>query len=127
MEHKNLNNREDPETYDKIDDQLPFPATVLGWGTAAMALAILSVTFNNSYIVLGAGFFAKLFAVVVGSTLGLIGALLGDALRRFAHPTAVFTQGGFFNLVFIKLFWLAGPQLIGLFIGVFFGVALVLS
>jgi hypothetical protein len=39
----------------------------------------------------------------------------------------VFTQGGFFSLVFMKLFWLAGPQLIGLFIGVMLGISQVLS
>lgn len=127
MEQNNLNNREDSGTYDEVDDQLPFPAAILGWGIASIVLAILMVTFNNSYMVLGAGFFTKFFAIVAGSVLGLIGALLGDALRRFAHPTAVFTQGGFFKLVFIKLFWLAGPQLIGLFIGVSFGPSLVLS
>ncbi|HBP1969509.1 hypothetical protein FA346_26250 [Pseudomonas aeruginosa] len=84
------------------------------------------MTFNNSAMVLGAGFFMKFLAVIVGSVLGLIGALLGDAIRKFAHPDAVFTNGGLFQLVWIKVFWLLGPQLIGLVLGAFLGISLVL-
>lgn len=85
------------------------------------------VTFNNSGMVLRAGFFAKAFAVVAGTLLGWGGAMLGDAICRFARPSAVFTSGGFFSLVFTKLFWIAGPQVIGLFIGVTLGMPQVLS
>ena len=52
---------------------------------------------------------------------------LGDALRRFARPSAFFTQGGFFSLIWIRVFWAIGPQVVGLVIGVFVGVALVLK
>jgi len=100
---------------------------VIGWGIAALALAIFSVTFNTSAMVLGAGWFAKCMAVLVGSVLGWGGALIGDAIRRFAHPDAVFTNGGILSLIWIKVFWALGPQLIGLFIGVFSGAAIVLK
>lgn len=101
------------------------PATI-GWGVAAVVLAILSVTFNSSAMVLGAGWFAKCMAVLVGAFLGWLGALAGDAIRRFAHPDAVFTSGGMLSLIWIKVFWALGPQVIGLGVGVFFGCAMVL-
>ncbi len=111
-----------------VDDQdVPgLNPAIIGWAIAAIVLSILAVTFNNSAMVLGAGFFMKFLAVIVGSVLGLIGALLGDAIRKFAHPDAVFTNGGLFQLVWIKVFWLLGPQLIGLVLGAFLGISLVL-
>ncbi|MDZ4194262.1 MAG: hypothetical protein U1D65_19935 [Pseudomonas sp.] len=111
-----------------LDDQdVPsLNPAIIGWAIAAIVLSILAVTFNNSAMVLGAGFIMKFLAVVVGSVLGLIGALLGDAIRKFAHPDAVFTNGGLFQLVWIKVFWLLGPQLIGLVLGAFLGISLVL-
>ncbi|QDD92087.1 hypothetical protein CCZ28_13725 [Pseudomonas oryzihabitans] len=99
---------------------------MIGWGVAALALGILSVTFNTSAMVLGAGLLAKCFAVVVGTVLGWIGAVVGDAIRKFAHPDAVFTSGGLLSLLWIKIFWRVGPQLIGLVCGVMLGCALVL-
>lgn len=99
---------------------------VLGWGIAAFVVAIVMCTRNSSAMVQSAGFFAKTFAVLVGAAAGLVGALIGDALRRLAHPDAVFTNGGFFHLIWVRLFWMAGPQLIGLFIGVAVGCTLVL-
>ena len=101
------------------------PATI-GWGVAAVVLAILSVTFNSSAMVLGAGWFAKCLAVLVGGFLGWMGALAGDAIRKFAHPDAVFTNGGILSLIWIKVFWAIGPQVLGLCVGVFFGGAMVL-
>lgn len=100
--------------------------TVILWGVAALVLAILMCTFNNSPMVLRAGFFAKTFAVILGTALGLGGALIGDALRKFAHPDSVYTRGGFFHLIWIKVFWACGPQVIGLGIGVALGCSLVL-
>lgn len=126
MEQNNLGDHDDSDI-EGVIDQPSLPAAAIGWGIAAVVLSILAVTFNNSYMVLAAGFFGKFFAVIAGSILGLIGALIGDALCRFARPTMVFTQGGLFSLVFLKLFWLAGPQVIGLFIGVMLGMSQVLS
>lgn len=121
--------QEPKETPNESTDDQDFPGlnpAIIGWGIAAIVLSILGVTFNNSAMVLGAGFFMKFLAVVVGSVLGLIGALLGDAIRKFAHPDAVFTNGGLFQLIWIKVFWLLGPQLIGLVLGAFLGISLVL-
>jgi putative Mn2+ efflux pump MntP len=109
------------------EDSLPvFNPGLIGWAIAALALGILSVTFNTSAMVLGAGLLAKCFAVVVGTVLGWIGAVVGDAIRKFAHPDAVFTSGGLLSLLWIKIFWRVGPQLIGLVAGVMVGCALVL-
>ncbi|THG82999.1 hypothetical protein E5198_08540 [Pseudomonas sp. A-1] len=106
---------------------LPLKPATIGWGVAALALSIFIIVFNNSAIVLGAGFFAKCMAVVAGSALGWGGAMIGDAIRRFAHPDAVFTSGGILQLVWIKIFWALGPQVIGLLIGSLVGVSLMLK
>jgi len=124
MEQQNENNQD--VTNEDGTAGLPINPAVIGWAAAALVLAIISVTFNNSPMVLGAGFFAKFMAVIVGSGLGLGGALLGDAIRKFAHPDAVYTQGGILSLIWIKVFWAIGPQVIGLIAGVMIGCALVL-
>ena len=118
-------NMNDFDRQDDIDTPAWIPAAI-GWGIAATALAIFSVTSNTSSLALGASTAAKVFAVIVGILLGTVGALLGDALRRFARPGAFFTQGGFFSLIWIRVFWTIGPQVIGLVIGVLLGGALVL-
>lgn len=97
------------------------------WGGVAFLLAIVMVTENNSAMVLGAGFFAKVFAALVGSVLGTAGALLGDAIRRFALPDAFYTTGGMGSILKTKLFWMIGPQAIGVVIGVALGASLVLN
>ncbi len=109
------------------DNELPFNPALIGWGIAALVLGIIAVTFNTSAMVLGAGFLAKCFAVIVGTFLGWISALVGDAIRKFAHPDAVYTSGGLLSLLWIKIFWRIGPQVIGLLGGVMLGCALVLS
>lgn len=99
---------------------------MIGWGVAAAVLAIVSVTFNASPMALGAGWLAKCMAVLVGAFLGWLGALAADAIRKFAYPDAVFTSGGILSLIWIKVFWAVGPQILGLCMGVFFGGAMVL-
>lgn len=101
--------------------------TMLVWAGLALALAILMCTVNSSALVLRAGFFLKLIAIIVGAVLGLVGAVLGDAIRKFAQPDAVFTSGGMLQLIWVKVFWRIGPQVIGLVLGVALGTSLVLK
>ena len=101
--------------------------TVVIWAGLAVVLAILMCTVNNSAMVLRAGFFLKLIAIVVGAVLGLVGAVLGDAIRKFAQPDAVFTSGGMLQLIWVKVFWKVGPQVIGLVLGVALGTSLALK
>ena len=107
-------------------DSDPVNPALIGWAIAAVVGAIVMVSFNHSAMVLGAGLFMKCLAVLAGSVLGFAGALLGDAIRKFAHPDAVYTSGGMFSRVGIKLFWMLGPQVIGLVIGISLGSSLVL-
>ena len=100
---------------------------LIGWGIAALAFAIFITINNTSPLVTSASLGAKIFSVIVSTALGTAAALVGDFLRRAVMPSAVFTQGGFFQLLWIKVFWAIGPQVIGLLIGVFFGTALVLK
>lgn len=67
------------------------------------------------------GFFGNLLFFILGSGLGYLGALVGDMLRKFVMPEFVFTSGGFGQLFKTKLFWLIGPQCIGIIVGVFTG------
>jgi len=121
-----MNGPNQPQPSPSEDSLSPINPGLIGWAIAALVLGILSVTFNTSAMVLGAGFLAKCFAIVVGTVLGWIGAVVGDAIRKFAHPDAVFTSGGLLSLLWIKIFWRIGPQLIGLVGGVMVGCALVL-
>lgn len=100
---------------------------VIGWGLAALSLAIFTLIFNTSPLVLGASIMAKVFAAVVATVLGTLGALLGNVIRKAAQPDVVFTQRGFLGLIWIRIFWAIGPQVIGLFAGVFIGSAIVLG
>ena len=101
------------------------PVIVL-WGGASFVLAIIILVVSKSGPIAHAGFFGKLFGFIVAVPCGLIGALIGDAIRRFVIPDAVITTGGFFSLLKEKMFWMVGPQAIGLFIGVFLGFSIIL-
>jgi len=70
------------------------------------------------------GFFLKLIIGIGASITAMIGFFIGDVLRKFVVPDAVFTSGGFFKLLKIKLFWMCGPQLIGIGIGAIIGVSM---
>lgn len=119
-------NNQNSESFEEPDSGFAISQTVILWGLAALILAIIMCTFNNSAMVLRAGFFAKFFAVILGTFLGLGGALIGDALRKFAQPDSFYTNGGFFHFIWIKVFWICGPQVIGLGIGVALGCSIVL-
>lgn len=100
---------------------------IIGWGIAAFILSILMCTVNDHPSVLSASFFSKTCAVLLGTGFGLVGALLGSGIRNFVRPDSFYTTGGFFQILWIKIFWLCGPQVIGLAIGVAIGVVLVLQ
>lgn len=105
----------------------PAKVNAVLWGVAALVLAIVFCTLNNSPLVLRASFMTKIFAVLAGTALGTVLALVGDGIRRYARPDMIVTNGGLFSLVGSKLFWQVGPQLIGLFAGVALGETLVLK
>lgn len=64
-----------------------------------------------------AGFVVRFIAAVVAVPAGFIGFLVGDFIRKLAIPDAVLVSGGMFALLRTRLFWMCGPQLIGLSIG----------
>ncbi|WP_437884448.1 hypothetical protein [Pseudomonas sp. LRF_L74] len=99
---------------------------VVGWGVASLVLTIIFLTVNTSAMVLGASFMLKLLAGLVGLVTGWIGALLGNAIRKFAQPDAIYTNGGALHLIWLKVFWMIGPQVIGLVVGIGLGCSLVL-
>ena len=100
---------------------------ILMWGVATFVMSIVWLSVTASPKVLVAGFFAKFFTVIIGTVLGTLGVVIGDAIRRFAHPDAVYTTGGFFDIIKTKLFWMCGPQLIGMIIGIAIAQVLVIG
>ncbi|EMM5787098.1 hypothetical protein [Pseudomonas aeruginosa] len=118
MEHEH-------ETADAPND-LPASPEVIGWGVASLVLTIIFLTVNTSAMVLGASLMLKLLAGLVGLITGWIGALVGNAVRKFAQPDAIYTNGGALHLIWLKVFWLIGPQIIGLIVGIGLGCSLVL-
>jgi hypothetical protein len=105
----------------------PLQQEVVVYGIVALILTCLAVFINNSPMVRDAGFFAKLFAIIVGTGLGTVCAMIGNALRKAVHPDAIWTSGGFWSLLWARVFWKWGPQTIGMFIGLFVGIAMVLK
>jgi len=64
------------------------------------------------------GFWTRLLASIVSIPTGFLGALIGDGVRRFAIPDAIFTTGGMAEIIKSKLFWMCVPQLVGMFVGI---------
>lgn len=93
------------------------------WGTVSFIVAVFIIVNNNADIVVMAGFFLKCFAAIMGTAIGLLGAAIGEAIRRFALPDGYFTNGGITSIVKTKLFWMIGPQTIGCLIGALLGVS----
>jgi hypothetical protein len=125
MEPDNLNTNPNPAP-ESSTELTPGQKTALNWAILAFGFAVFFHIFNTSYMVRHAGFFAKAFSVIVATGMGTIGALIGDGIRKFAMPDAMLTSG-MGETIKAKLFWKIGPQLIGLFLGIAFGAALVLG
>ena len=92
------------------------------WGGIALLVAIALVgssVFAEKFP--GTGETAKTVAVIVAVILGTLGAVIGDAMRRFALPKRIYSTNGMTGLMKAKLFWMIGPQVIGVLLGVWFG------
>ena len=77
-----------------------------------LLLTVMAVFSSSIYL----GFFGYVAMLIVGTTTTTIGVVVGDAIRRFAKPDLVFAADGI-DLLRKKVFWLAGPQAIGWFVG----------
>ena len=91
--------------------------TAILWTVIAFILAIVITVYNNDPAVISAGFFKKAFAIIVGTALGVAGAMIGDVIRRYAQPSFFLTGGGVWAILKIKVFWAIGPQTIGVLLG----------
>lgn len=95
------------------------------WLLISFVFAIFCIAITTSPAVVRMGFFGKMIAVILGAFLGMYGARIGNAFRRFTTPNSIYTTGGASSLFLTKLFWLMGPQLIGMFLGVIIGQTIV--
>ena len=80
-------------------------------------VAALNGTASTSFQIVGAT--AGIFAAVLFIPVGRLGWRCGDFLRKFALPDSVFVGGGFEGLIRQRLFWMVGPQTIGVLISFF--------
>lgn len=99
---------------------------ILIWGAVSFIFAALFTFNNNSAMVMMASGLLKVFAVMVGTITGTLGAGIGEAIRRFALPDGFITDGGMTSILKTKIFWMVGPQSIGMFLGITIGAAVVL-
>ena len=72
------------------------------------------------------GFFGKILAAVAFSIFGFVGILLGDFFRKCICADFILTSG-LENMIYQKLFWLAGPQLVGYMGGMYLSLWLLMS
>lgn len=99
---------------------------VIGWGIAAVIMGFLMTFKNSAPELIVASTLMKILSALSGSFFAFIGAMAGDSIRRFTQPDAFFTTGGMGSILKTKLFWMFGPQFIGLFIGAAIGIAIIL-
>lgn len=76
-----------------------------------IGIVVLAILFRHSAVVRDIAFF------VFSVPLAIIGFQIGKILRDFVMPDLIITNGGFGGLLKAKLFWMAGPQAIGAFLG----------
>lgn len=67
------------------------------------------------------------FVLIMTWILAYFGALIGNIMRRYGSPTYYFTDGTLWGNIKKRFFWSHGPQLVGFFIGIFFGPFIVLE
>lgn len=72
------------------------------------------------------GFFGKILAAVAFSIFGFVGILLGDFFRKCICADFILTSG-LGNMIYQKLFWMAGPQLVGYMAGMYLSLWLLMS
>lgn len=92
------------------------------WAVITVVIAIL-MCFMNSNLPGHPGFFLKFFGVFISIIPGFIGFFIGDAIRKFTIPDMIFTTGGMASIMKEKLFWMCGPQIIGIVIGTAVGAS----
>ena len=88
------------------------------WFVISLIFAIFAINITKSAEIANLGFFWKTLAVVLGAPLGMWGASIGNAFRKFTKPDAIYTTGGAGSIFVTRIFWSVGPQLIGMFFGV---------
>ena len=93
---------------------------VIAWGIASFLIALMYAIESTVPMNLRAGLFIKGIGLITGTGLGTISALIGTAICQAIKPDAVFTNS-FKDLLWQKIFWKIGPQVIGCFIGSIFG------
>ena len=89
----------------------------------SLAFAIYAVVYVKGFW-LCCGMFCTVF--FGGMICGSIGMSIGNAIRKFAKPDFLITNGGISDIIRLKLFWMYGPSAIGGVIGWVLGVHLLL-
>jgi hypothetical protein len=62
-----------------------------------------------------------------GAFLGLLGARIGNAILRIARPDVIVTSGGISDVLWVRICWSIGPQLVGLYLGAVSGTSILVG
>lgn len=92
------------------------------WAVVTVVISFI-ICFVNTKLPGHPGFFLKFFGSLICVIPGFIGFLVGDYIRKFTIPDMIITNGGMSSIAKQKLFWLFGPQIIGIVIGIAFGAS----
>jgi len=110
----------------EINEQSEDQGTPILNAVLALLGAIMWVSVSNDkYHDLG--FFSLTFIFILATGFGFVGANIGDFLRKAAMPSAILTSGGMREILWQKLFWFMGPQVIGAFFGGGVGCLIILK
>ena len=99
---------------------------------SAIIWLIISIALSSAFMIfaqenpkiINSSLFTQLVIVTVGSILGLVGALIGYAIRQFAKPRTYVSSDGVIKIIKTKVFWGIMPQLIGCILGTTVGILL---
>lgn len=126
MSEMNVSNMNEEKK--KAEENEGCATTAVVWGIVAFIGSFIAGFFleYNQELGFGRRFLVILVSVICGTPGGLIGALIGDFIRKIAHPDMVFTfgDGGAWDMLKVKIYWAIGPQLIGVIVGCYITIGI---
>lgn len=98
----------------------------------AIIWLVISIILSSSFVfftqispkIMNSSVFIQALSAILGSILGVVGALIGYTIRRFAKPSAYASSDKVIKIVKNKFFWNIVPQSIGCILGIAIGISL---
>lgn len=86
---------------------------LIRWAVFSAVLLLFVLCASNSPTIAYASFFLKLCAFVVGVLFGAVGGVIGNVIRWLVRPDFIVTDAGMATLLWRRVFWSIGLQVIG--------------